>query len=203
VRYFRLVLIVVLQIGSSESFGQKFITGKVVEKGSGEVLPYAAVQILGSGKGTTTNSDGYFTLINPGRDSVNLVVQYVGYQNHNLTLSPGESREELLVELEPLSIQLDEVVISSETFKFINPATGISQTTISTKQLYQLPNVGEVDIFRSLQLLPGVSGTNENSSGLFVRGGGRQIRTWYFWMGWRFTRWIISLASSALLTPMR
>ena len=50
-------------------------------------------------------------------------------------------------------------------------AENVSQVTISPKDLAVLPNVGEVDIFRSLQLLPGISGTNEGSSGLFVRGG--------------------------------
>ena len=50
-------------------------------------------------------------------------------------------------------------------------STGISRIGFSPAALAQLPSYGEKDIFRSLQLLPGISGSNESSSGLFVRGG--------------------------------
>jgi hypothetical protein len=66
---------------------------------------------------------------------------------------------------------MNEVVIQGKSFKVMNASEGISTVQISPSQLALLPNVGEVDIFRSLQLLPGVSGSNESSSGLFVRGG--------------------------------
>ena len=47
----------------------------------------------------------------------------------------------------------------------------ISTITISPRNLVKLPSLGETDIFRALQLLPGVSGTNDATSGLFIRGG--------------------------------
>ena len=53
----------------------------------------------------------------------------------------------------------------------MDASRGISQVTIAPEQLDALPSLGEADIFRSLQLLPGVSGTNDATSGLFVRGG--------------------------------
>ena len=48
---------------------------------------------------------------------------------------------------------------------------GISRLSVTPAQLAYLPSFGEKDVFRSLQLLPGISGSQENSSGLFVRGG--------------------------------
>ncbi|MEL6926825.1 MAG: Plug domain-containing protein, partial [Bacteroidota bacterium] len=55
--------------------------------------------------------------------------------------------------------------------QLLNAATGISKMSISPAALATLPSFGEKDVFRSLQLLPGISGSNESSSGLFVRGG--------------------------------
>ncbi|MDC3210767.1 TonB-dependent receptor, partial [Saprospiraceae bacterium] len=76
----------------------------------------------------------------------------------------------LKIELQS-GVQLGEVVVSSKSYKVMNASEGVSTIQISPAQLSLLPNVGEVDIFRSLQLLPGVSGSNESSSGLYVRGG--------------------------------
>ena len=53
----------------------------------------------------------------------------------------------------------------------IKASEGVSDIRVSPADLKSLPGFGEVDIFRSLQLLPGISGTNESSSGLYVRGG--------------------------------
>ncbi|MEL6276314.1 MAG: TonB-dependent receptor plug domain-containing protein, partial [Bacteroidota bacterium] len=55
--------------------------------------------------------------------------------------------------------------------QMIQASAGISQVAINPAQIKAVPSLGEKDIFRSLQLLPGVSGSNESSSGLFVRGG--------------------------------
>ena len=151
--------------------GQVSITGKIVEEGTGEALPFATILIEGTNIGTTTNLDGFFSLLDLPNKKVTLKVSYVGYENLLLEYDPNNPPEKLSISLKPLSNQLEEVVVSATAYKVMDASSGISTTKISTKQLALLPNVGETDIFRSLQLLPGVSGTNENSSGLFVRGG--------------------------------
>ena len=51
-------------------------------------------------------------------------------------------------------------------------ATGrVSEIVLAPAQLRTMPNIGEVDVFRSLQLLPGISGVSDGSSGLYVQGG--------------------------------
>ncbi|MDH4057591.1 MAG: TonB-dependent receptor [Cyclobacteriaceae bacterium] len=147
------------------------VTGVIQDAGSGENLPYANVSVKGSVRGTSTNLDGHFTLLDIPTDTSTLVVTYIGYAIKEVKLSPALLTEKISIRLEPTSVALQELIITDNAIQFINTASGVSHVTLATKQLSLLPSMGEVDIFRSLQLLPGVSGTNENSSGLYVRGG--------------------------------
>ncbi len=153
------------------SNAQQNITGQVVEQGTGETLPFATVILKGTATGTTTNLDGYFSLLDIETSQTILEISYVGFQSKLIQLDTIDTFEFVKIYLEPISSELEEVIITANAYKVLDASSGISSTTISTKQLALLPNVGETDIFRSLQLLPGVSGTNESSSGLFVRGG--------------------------------
>lgn len=150
---------------------QLTITGKVLEEGSGETLPFATIKIQSSGLGTTTNVDGFFTLFNVPFDTSTIIVNYVGYEQLKIKLNSQLIESRIIINLNPITSTLEEVVVSANAYKVLKANDGISQATISTKQLSYLPSIGEVDIFRSLQLLPGISATNENSSGLYVRGG--------------------------------
>ncbi|MEL7002765.1 MAG: TonB-dependent receptor [Bacteroidota bacterium] len=163
--------LVVLVLLSLSGWSQSTISGKVIEEESGETLPYATVALKSSGKGVSTNQDGFFTLLNVSDADSILVVSYVGYESKEVILTDDVRNKLLIIGLSVINEQLDEVVVSAQAYKVLNATSGISSATISTKQLSLLPSIGETDIFRSLQLLPGVSGTNENSSGLFVRGG--------------------------------
>ena len=72
----------------------------------------------------------------------------------------------------PDNNRLDEVVVSNDSGQqIVKINKSVSQISLSPKKLASIPNLGEKDIFRAIQLLPGVSGTNESSSGLYVRGG--------------------------------
>ena len=159
-----------LTIASFFAFAQNSLSGKVIEDKSGESLPFATVLVKETDIGTTSNLDGFFSLLDLPTDRVTLIVSYVGYETKEIIIS-GIPDELLTISLVPISNQLEEVIVSANAYKVMDASSGISSTKIATKQLALLPNVGEVDIFRSLQMLPGVSGTNESSSGLFVRGG--------------------------------
>lgn len=150
---------------------QRSIQGKVEEAATGESLPYATVVIEGTSRGTTTNVDGFFTLLNVEEQTVKLLITYIGFEPLEVVVPEEYNGELLQIKMQPLSSELQEVIVTADAYKVLNATSGVSKSTISTKQLSLLPNIGETDIFRSLQLLPGVSGTNENSSGLFVRGG--------------------------------
>lgn len=152
-------------------FSQITITGVVKDENGGETLPYASVYIKDTKLGTTTNLDGFFTLLDVPNDHTTLVVSYIGYITKEVSLINRDIAQKVIISLESNSSQLDEVILSVNANTIIKANKKVSQISLSTKQLNLLPSVGEVDVFRSLQLLPGVSGTNENSSGLYVRGG--------------------------------
>lgn len=150
---------------------QRTISGIVISEDNQERLPFADIMIKGTNQGTSTNVDGYFSLIDVPEDTITLQIFYVGYTSLELKIESGQlDIQNLNIELQS-GVQLGEVVVASKSYKVMNASEGISTIQISPAQLSLLPNVGEVDIFRSLQLLPGVSGSNESSSGLYVRGG--------------------------------
>jgi ferric enterobactin receptor len=156
---------------SVSTMAQRTISGVVKSEGNQESLPFADVIIKGTTIGTTTNVDGHFTLLNVTEDSLYLQIMYVGYMPAEIKIKIGKNDIKNLEIHLTSGLTLDEVVVSSKSYKVINASEGISTIQISPAQLSLLPNVGDVDIFRSLQLLPGVSGSNESSSGLYVRGG--------------------------------
>ena len=147
------------------------VSGVIKEAETGETLPNAVVILKGTTYGTTTNLDGYFTLLNIPTDTSTFVIRYLGYETTELKLTPEVAAKPLLIELSNGSTQLEEVIIQAEKDEMVRVSDNISQVAISPAQIASLPSLGEKDIFRSFQLLPGVSGTNESSSGLFIRGG--------------------------------
>lgn len=148
------------------------VSGTIKDKRTGETLPYSNVLLPGSQKGTTANVDGYFTLIGVPSDTSTLVFRYLGYQPLTFQLRPEMDLQQLVIYLEDFNVQLEEVLVLAEKEEqLMTASSGISKIRVSPAQLASLPSFGEKDIFRSLQLLPGVSGTNESSSGLYVRGG--------------------------------
>jgi ferric enterobactin receptor len=169
VRYI-IIYFTLLLLYSPELYAQYKLSGKVVEIGSGEPLSYANVVIKSKKTGTTTNVDGFFTLYGIPTDTSIIQFSYVGYK---IVEKPFNSftGSNVKIELQATSTSLNEVVVQAQGNNYINVQEGISTVRLSTKQISTLPSIGEVDIFRSLQLLPGVSGTNESSAGLFVRGG--------------------------------
>jgi hypothetical protein len=149
------------------------VTGRIKDRTNGEFLPFATVQVEGSPTiATTTNTDGYFTLYNVPSDKETLVFRYLGYETQYFYLSPEIKTENLFVELDPAINAVDEVVIVKEredVLKIPELSIGVIQTTAA--KIADLPALGEKDLFRTFQLMPGISAANESSAGMYVRGG--------------------------------
>ncbi|MCW3084422.1 MAG: outer rane receptor protein [Bacteroidetes bacterium] len=148
------------------------LSGIVRDAASGEALPFATVQIKGTTNGIATNTDGYFTLVKVPSDTATLVIQYVGYQKTEVYLNPQLPKRNLLIEVKPSSQMLNTVVVEGQREDIVlSNKEDISTIKMTPKKLEQLPNIGEKDIMRSFQLMPGIGASNESSSGLYVRGG--------------------------------
>ena len=146
------------------------IGGKINDINSGESLPYAKVTIKDTNRVSTAKQDGSFTILNIPVGSI-LVINKMGYESKEIKVSSDTKRLIInLYKLEKDSLIEDVVVVGSVNSNMMQQS-GISQFSLSPDLTRSLPNLGEQDIFRSMQLLPGVSGSNESSSGLVVRGG--------------------------------
>ncbi len=150
------------------------ISGFVEDKSSGERLIGANVFDPELKIGTSTNAYGFFSLTykNFLQDSISLVVSYIGYENWRRRLVLAEKRH-IKISLQPTAILADTVTIEADALGDIAEQTEMSVVQIPVRQLALMPALlGEVDVVKSLQLLPGVQSGNEGSSGLYIRGGG-------------------------------
>lgn len=149
------------------------ITGRIIDRASGESLPSAIIRVRHTNMISSANSDGYFTLINVPADTCKLEVHYVGYQPETYYLNRDNIKKELIIGLYPALKTLNEVVITDKRTEGLmsTDKRRVSVLQISPSKLEELPNIGEKDILRSFQLMPGISASNESSSGAYVRGG--------------------------------
>ena len=148
------------------------VQGIVTDARNGERLPYATVMIKGNTSGTKTNVEGIFVLPNLPAAVCTLEVRYLGYASQEVRVDARKPVDIILIKLNETIIAGEEVTIVAEPEpRTLKAEKDPSLIVLSPRELSALPNVGEVDLFRALQMLPGVTGTNDASSGLYVRGG--------------------------------
>jgi hypothetical protein len=146
------------------------ISGYVKDASNGEALIGATVYIKELGTGASTNVYGFYSItLTPGNYTVNY--SYISYAlvSKEITL---DRNVELNIELAQESEQLKEVVVEAGLEQASVHNTEMSTNKLEMTTLLKLPPLfGEVDVLRSLQLLPGVSTVGEGASGFNVRGG--------------------------------
>ena len=147
------------------------LSGVVKDAKSGELLFGATVYFNESKSGTVTNEYGFYSITAP-TNTYTVFISYLGYQSKEINLELNANTT-LNFQLEESADQLEEVVVTSTNSKTINlrsPQMSVSKLTTST--IKEIPVVlGETDVVKAIQLLPGVSNTGEGSSGFNVRGG--------------------------------
>lgn len=165
-----LVLIFALCI-SIASYTQSYtISGNIKDAENGEDLIGAAIKVTGSGKGSVTNFYGFYSLTLPA-GTYDLNIRYLGYQEINRQIDL-QSDIKLDIEMSPEQEELDEVVVTAEKADANIKSTEMSVEKLDIRTIEKMPALlGEVDVIRSIQLLPGVSTVGEGASGFNVRGG--------------------------------
>ncbi len=151
--------------------GQFTISGYVKDAVTGETLVGANIYHHSNPSlGTASNNYGFFSLSLPSGD-YKLVCSYLGYADRYLELSLDQNIE-LNLELSQ-GLEMDEVVVSAQQADHNVTSTEMGQVDIPIEKIKGLPALfGEVDILKTLQLLPGVISSGEGSAGFYVRGGG-------------------------------
>ncbi len=152
-------------------WGQQYtISGYVLDQSSGEKLIAATVYDYLSGKGTSANEYGFYSLTIPSGE-VKLQVSYVGYAPHMDTFRLAANLT-MNLSLEP-SMLLDEVVVSTNRPQDIVDDAQMSAVHIPIGDIKSIPMfMGEADVIKTIQLMPGVQSGTEGTSGIYVRGGG-------------------------------
>ena len=146
------------------------VSGYITESGSGENLFGVSVYVPELRIGVTTNTYGFYSLTLP-EGKHNLVISYMGYAtiNKEITIINDKS---LSFALETSVESLKEVVVSAKESIKESKVTQMSKVQIDPADIKDIPALlGEKDVLKSLQLLPGIQGGSEGSSGFFVRGG--------------------------------
>ena len=165
-------LLLILSV-SSTAFAQSenlTISGFIRDAANGETIIGANIYVDEIGSGTVSNEYGFYS-VNLPAGSYTLVFSYVGFdtQTEQVTLS-----QDLKLDLEigVESQELQEIVISSEAANANVSSTEISVNKLDIGTIKKIPSLlGEVEILRSIQLLPGVSSVGEGATGFNVRGG--------------------------------
>lgn len=146
------------------------ISGSIKDASNGEQLLGATVLVKELKTGTATNMYGFYSLsLIPGKYT--LVFSYIGYQSVEKTIEL-KSNLTLNIELKSAQNELQGVVITEKRSNENVTKNEMSVVRLDAKTIKQIPAfMGEVDIIKAMQLLPGVQTTSEGASGFSVRGG--------------------------------
>jgi CarboxypepD_reg-like domain/TonB dependent receptor/TonB-dependent Receptor Plug Domain len=147
------------------------ITGYVKDSLSSENLIGATVSFNGQQKGVVTNGYGFFSITLPEGHYV-IIASYVGYVSKNVEINLDKNINfNFLINLR--SATNEEVVVYAKKKDVNVTSAQMGKIDLSMSQIKNLPVLfGEIDIMKTLQLLPGVSNAGEGNTGLYVRGGG-------------------------------
>lgn len=164
----KFILLLYLLLPLSVWAQRSSVSGYITDAETGESLIGANLFNEKTGEGSSANTYGFYS-ISLKQDSVYLRFSYVGYQSKRIGLDLQQDTT-LNIQLIPVS-RLQEVVVTAD--RPIEENTQMSRIDIPIDQIKKLPALmGEVDVMKVIQLLPGVQSGTEGSSGVYVRGGG-------------------------------
>jgi hypothetical protein len=165
---FLFLLLSVVSVISQETGS---IKGVVKDLVTGESIPFATIMVENSKLGTYANTSGFFFLkgIPSGKQTIS--ANAIGYTKSviSMDIKPNESQS-ITLKINPIPIELQGVTRVSERIKEAYK-NEISVQALSQQEIKIIPATSEKDIFRLMQVLPGVSSTGDVTSQFYVRGG--------------------------------
>lgn len=159
---------IILKPAKQESFT---VSGYIYDDLTGETLIGTTVQVEGTYTGALANVYGFYSLTVPAGKHT-LLYSSVGYGIHKEEVDISENLV-LDIRMRPYTKLLNEVVVTAEEEDENVTVNRMGHTQMTATTISKIPALmGEVDVLRTLKLLPGVQMTSETSSGFSVRGGG-------------------------------
>jgi len=160
--------VVVTSLNAQDRFT---LSGTITDDETGEALIGANIYITSLEKGASTNNYGFYSFTLPKTDSLGIIISYVGYTAQVKKIYLIQNLE-LDIRLKPAAYSLDEIIIEGvkSDQNVESPQMGV--VNLSIEKIRELPVIlGETDVLKIVQLLPGVQSGNEGTTGFFVRGG--------------------------------
>ena len=146
------------------------MSGTITDKTTGEPIPYTNIILIENSRGTSTDISGYYIIPNIDFGQYTIKIMMIGYNSLEQTITIEPKSKKFNFELIPEPIQVNEVKVSAERTRF-EKRVDISRVNISNQEIRKAPAFVEADLFRTLQLLPSVSASNDFNAALIVRGG--------------------------------
>ena len=166
---YKLLLVVLLPL---YTYAQKFtISGTIQDGTNGESLIGANIYIPTLEVGAVTNAYGFYSLTAEARDSITILYSYLGFEAQLKKVYFNQDYQ-LNIAMQSSGLQLDEVVVSSQRNNDNVQRAQMGVIDVPVKLIQELPAIlGETDVLKVIQLLPGVQGGQEGTTGFYVRGG--------------------------------
>lgn len=147
------------------------LSGYITDKENGEALLGATVFVQEKGAGAIANIYGFYSIsLSAGTYTVRY--SYIGYNTQEMTVVIKDADVTMNIELQSSDLKLDEIVITGEKQNANITRNEMSVEKMGSDDIRKIPALmGEVDVIKALQLLPGVQAPSEGASGFSVRGG--------------------------------
>lgn len=145
------------------------LIGEVYDQSTGERLPFALIKVVGQPGGTTSNEDGIFSLKGLS-DTSKVEITYLGYKTVSRPITALDRKSRLLIAMQSTVENLEEVTVAAMQNQ-MEVLDDLSRVAFDPGLVENIPVTAEKDVFRMMQLIPGVTATNELQSGLEVNGG--------------------------------
>lgn len=147
------------------------ISGSIIDSITKDPLPFASVRLPSLNRGCITELDGkfHFSLPSSTEEAV-IEIRYLGYTTRQYKLNHKNFHKNLFFKLSPTDHNLQEVLISDGIEQSMEVADAASHIYFNPKESELLSGVGEPDILKTLQTLPGIN-IDEASDGWYIRGG--------------------------------
>ncbi|SVA16990.1 uncharacterized protein METZ01_LOCUS69844, partial [marine metagenome] len=146
------------------------ISGTVKDATTGEPLPYTNIMVLNTDFGTASDINGYYIIPTIPTGEFTIQFMMIGFATLGEKIKISNENIRVDVELNPKVIDVNEITVSAERMRF-EKKVDISRVNISNRDIRRAPAFVEADLFRTLQLLPSVSASNDFNVALIVRGG--------------------------------
>ncbi|RLC45184.1 MAG: TonB-dependent receptor, partial [Candidatus Cloacimonadota bacterium] len=151
------------------------VSGFVLDKENGERIAYSSVIIAGTNQGAITNKEGYFVINQVFTGKIEFFISHAAYNPAKVIKMIESIDEEIFfrVELDKAVIKVEGMNVKANKFEqeINSRQIKVSNVIRTTENLTSIPSIADADVFRALQVLPGVSAMSDFSSGLYVRGG--------------------------------